>query len=87
MYLSFLVIFVMFIRRPWAARILQICLIIGALEWVRTTVYLVFARNEQGEPFLRLSLILGLVALFTLLSSLVLRLKRIKSHFDPLRDI
>ena len=85
MYLSFFVIFVMFIRRSWAARILQTCLIIGAFEWVRTTISLIFERNENGEPFLRLSIILGAVALFTLLSSLVFQTKRIKQYFNNIK--
>ena len=85
MYLSVLVIFLVFVRRPWAARTLQTFLIIGAIEWVRTTVSLVIVRNENGEPFLRLAIILGAVALFTLFSALVFRTKRIKSHFnDPM---
>ncbi len=87
MYFSFLVIFVMFIRRPWSARLLQTCLIIGTFEWVRATISLIFERNENGEPFLRLSIILGAVALFTLLSSLVFRTKRIRSHFNDIRGI
>jgi hypothetical protein len=84
MYVSFLVIFLMFVRRPWVARILQTCLIIGAFEWVRTTVLLTIERNQNGEPFLRLAIILGAVALFTLFSALIFRTKRIRSHFNDL---
>ena len=87
MYLSFLVIFLLFVRRPWAARILQTFLIIGAFEWVRTTVSLVIVRNEHGEPFLRLAIILGAVALFTLFSAFVFRTKRLRSHFNDPRGI
>jgi len=42
------------------------------VEWLATAVRLVISRQDQGLPWLRLSLILGLVALCTLLSALSL---------------
>lgn len=59
------------VRRPWMTRILQICLVLGAAEWARTTFILIHARVEAGAPFLRLALILVGIALFTLASSLI----------------
>ena len=81
MCLSFLLIGMMLIRRPWASRTLQVFLLLGGAEWVRTTIVLVMARKEMGEPFLRLGFILGGVALFTALASLVFRTDRIKTYF------
>ncbi len=81
MIVCILMIALLFVRRPWAARALQVALLLGALEWLRTTVQLAGARSEAGEPFLRLALILGGVALFTATSALVFQTPRIKRRF------
>ncbi len=60
-------------RRTWAVRTLQTTLGLGALEWIWTLVTLTSARLEAGEPFLRMVLILGVVAAVALLSALGLR--------------
>jgi hypothetical protein len=54
------------LKRAWVARLTQFVLIVGAAEWVRTLVVLVSARREIGQPWTRLAVILGCVALFTL---------------------
>jgi hypothetical protein len=59
------------VRRPWAARVAQIGLALGALEWVRTLYRLVEARRHAGEPALRMALILGVVIAVTGLSALI----------------
>lgn len=56
-------------RARIAARVL---LVLGALEWVRTTVVLVEIRNRIGEPWGRMVLILGAVAAVTALAAVVL---------------
>ncbi|MBI5240745.1 MAG: hypothetical protein HY926_09755 [Elusimicrobia bacterium] len=61
------------VRKPWASRTLQLVLAAGALEWLRTLASLVQQRQAQGEPYLRLAVILGAVALVTALSILPLR--------------
>lgn len=47
------------VRRPWAARVVQGVLVLGAVEWVATLVHLARARLDAGEPVLRLAVILG----------------------------
>ncbi len=69
------------VRRPWAARAIQVMLVLGALEWVRAGVDLAQMRAERGEPFLRLALILGGVALFTALAALVPQTRTLRAHF------
>ena len=64
------------VRNPWVSRGMQILLVLGALEWVRTVVLLVGRRQESGEPWTRLALILGGVALFTAVSALLLARSR-----------
>ena len=56
---------VLFFRRAWAARLVQLALICGAIEWVRTLLFFVVERNAQGQPWTRLAIILGFVAVFT----------------------
>ena len=81
MLVCILMIALFFVRRPWSARTLQVALLLGALEWLRTTVHLVVARVEAGEPFLRLAFILGAVASFTALSAFVFQTSGIKRRF------
>jgi len=78
---SALAIILVFVRRPWAARAIQVCLVLGSIEWLRTAISLILSRNRMGEPFLRLAIILLGVALFTALSSLVFRTGKLRDHF------
>lgn len=71
----------MWLPRPWAGRTLQFALLLGSLEWLRTTVTLVIERNQAHVPYMRLGLILGTVTMLTALSSLVLRQARVRAYF------
>ena len=71
----------LFIRRPLAARLMQGLLVTGAGEWLATAVGLVSFRQAQGLPWLRLAIILGLIALCTLLSALVFRTSGLKARY------
>jgi hypothetical protein len=61
-------------------------LILAGLEWVRTTVALVSRRQEAEEPWIRLAVILGAVALFTVASALVFRSAALRARYtgEPL---
>jgi len=69
------------VRRPWAARFVQVALLLGALEWVRSLVQLAGWRVQTGQPATRLVVILGSVALFTGLSALVFRTPSVRRRF------
>ncbi len=60
----------LFIKKAWAARTVQIILFLGGLEWVRTTIEIASRRIDAGEPWVRMAIILGAVALFTAVSGL-----------------
>jgi len=45
----------------FAVRVVQLVLIVGGVEWLRTAVRLIGERRAAGQPFLRLLLILGAV--------------------------
>jgi hypothetical protein len=53
------------LRRPWARRALQLLLLLGTLEWLRTAMLIGQLRLDQGRPYLRMALILGTVAMLT----------------------
>ena len=69
------------VRRPWAARALQAALLIGAAEWVRTLAVLAAWRVQAGQPVRRMVLILGAVALATALSALTFRTARLRRRY------
>ncbi len=71
----------LFVRRPWAAWIVQAGLALGAIEWLRTMAGLIALRESMGAPYLRLALILGGVALLTAACVLVFRSRAVRAHF------
>jgi hypothetical protein len=66
------------VRRVWVARLTQIVLLVGALEWLRSLVVLARWRAEQGEPLLRMVVILSVVAAVTLGSALLFQAPTLK---------
>ena len=67
--------------RKWVARWTQCLLALGAFEWIRATLTYVAARQEQGMPWGRLAIILGSVALFTLLSALAFQSHALRRRY------
>src|SRR6056297_3607242 len=54
----------LFLRRPWVPQLFQGILVLGALEWLRTLYMLAAMRTGFDQPWGRLAVILGAVALF-----------------------
>jgi hypothetical protein len=73
MLLSLAMPLVLLARRPWAVRLVQLALVIGGLEWLRTLWKIAARRMESGQPWARMAVILGIVSLFTWASALVFR--------------
>lgn len=69
------------VRKHWAAQTLQIALLLGAAEWVRTIVVFAQARMAGGYPYLRMTLILGAVALFTAGSALLFNNPSLRTRY------
>jgi len=69
------------VRRPWAARAVQIGLALGAVEWVWTLWRLVDARMAAGEPAVRMAAILGAVTLVTGLSALIFQTQTLRQIY------
>ena len=71
------------VRRRWVAQLVQVGLVLGAIEWVRTLVQLVAWRSEAGQPVMRMAVILGCVTLLTALSALTFRAARLRRWYNP----
>ena len=72
----------LYFTRPWSIRIVQVLMLLSAIEWIRTLVYLVQLRQDLDQPWLRLAIIIGSVALFTAVSTLVFRHGSIKKKYN-----
>jgi hypothetical protein len=69
------------VPRAWAARLLQLVLIAGAFEWLRTLATFAATRVALGQPYLRLTLILLAVAAFTAASAAVFQQGRLRRRY------
>ena len=76
-----LLVGLLFIRRAWAARVVQTALVLGALEWVLTLVRLSQARAAMGESATRMTVILCCVAAVTFASALLFQAKPLKETY------
>jgi fluoride ion exporter CrcB/FEX len=72
---------ILIIKKSWVFNFVQIFLVLGTIEWIRIIVIYVFERQAIGEPYVRLVIILGLVAVFTGLSTLVFRNQSLKERY------
>ena len=79
---SLIIPFLLLIRKPWIARSIQILLLLGALEWIRSMFGYIQVRKEIGEDWGRLAIILIAVALLTACSGLVFRGKSLKKRYQ-----
>ncbi|MHB9134714.1 MAG: hypothetical protein ACYDBB_26885 [Armatimonadota bacterium] len=79
--LALAIIPLLFVRRPWAARIVQVAMVLGMAIWVQTTIQLIHARMVNGEPFYRMAAILGAVAAVAGLSAVLIQSKRLQRYF------
>ena len=68
----------LFLRQSWVPRVFQVLLVLGALEWLHTLYAFARIRIALEQPWTRLAVILGAVALFTGLSALVFRSRALK---------
>ena len=84
-FLAFVLLFLLLLltlRKSWVPWVMQLALLLGAVEWLRTLVFVVQMRMEFGMPWTRLAIILGSVALFTAFSSLVFRSKALRKRYS-----
>ena len=77
----FALLLILLVRIFWVPWVIQVVLLVGAVEWVATLYSVAQFRIASGLPWVRMAIILGSVALFTALSSLVFRSKALKERF------
>jgi len=71
----------LFIRKKWLSILMQALLILGSFIWIYTIWNFAHLRQETGQPWGRLVLILSMVALFTAGSALVFRTKGLRKRY------
>ena len=71
----------LFMRKSWIPRLFQVVLLAGALEWLRSLYFLAAMRIAWDQPWTRLAIILGAVALLTALSGLVFNNRKLRSYY------
>ncbi len=71
----------LFIRRAWAARVLQLALLLAAAEWMLTAIQVVQVRMARGDDYLRAAIILLAVAAVNLLAAFLFRSSRLATRY------
>lgn len=79
--LSLLFPLLLLIPSRWSVRLVQLMLILGALEWVRTTLEIIDERQAAGVSWAAAAVILGLVAALTAASALVFYLPVLRERY------
>jgi hypothetical protein len=75
-------VFLLFVKKYWVPWVIQLILLLGSLEWVRTLVSVAQVRIGADMPWTRMAVILGAVALFTAFSCLVFRSKALRERYS-----
>ena len=68
-------------RRRWSLVLLQLLAYGATITWIAVAVRLVQVREQSGQPWTAAAIILGSVALFTLLAGLLLNARSIMRHY------
>jgi hypothetical protein len=74
------------LRKAWVPRVMTLVLILAAVEWLYTIFNVAQMRISLGMPWMRMAIILGVVALFTALSSLVFRSEALRARFSDVKQ-
>ena len=69
MLVSIAVIPFLFIRGQWVMRVMQLFFVTASFEWIHTAIVLMTERKALGLPWIRMAVILGIVAALTLASA------------------
>jgi hypothetical protein len=72
----------LFLPKIWVPRVIQLILLLGTFEWLRTLYTVAQVRIALDMPWMRMAIILGVVALFTVLSCLVFRSAALRKKYS-----
>jgi hypothetical protein len=78
-------VLILVVRLAWVPRLVTFALALAALEWLRTLLVLADARLEEGQPWLRLAIILGSVTVLTLAAAWPLRSAAVRRWYGAAR--
>jgi hypothetical protein len=81
MLLSFALLSLLAVARPWAGRVLQGWLVLGCFVWIMTGISFATDRLAQGKPAFRLMVIMGSVALVSALAASTIQRGRLGRYF------
>ena len=70
-----------FYRKRWSLIVLQVLAYCAAGTWIAVAIQLAQLRQQAGQPWTIAAIILGSVALFTLLAGLLLNSRAIREHY------
>ena len=70
-----------FYRKRWTLIVLQFLAYCAAGTWIAVAIQLVQLRQQSGQPWTIAAIILGSVALFTLLAGLLLNSRAIRERY------
>ena len=73
--------FLFFWRKRWSLLLLQLLAYVGAATWIVVALRLVEVRQQTGRSWTAAVVILGAVALFTLVAGLMLNSRAITQRF------
>jgi len=79
--ISLLIPLLLFWKNKISARIIQTLLILSGFEWIRTLIYYVGIRVENGEAWFRLAIILGFVAILNFCAVLIFHSRSMKERY------
>jgi predicted membrane metal-binding protein len=79
-------ILLLLVRSRWVPRLIQVVLLLGSIEWLLTLYTFADQRMTYGQPWLRMAIILGCVALFTGASAFVFRNRQLKKYYNRAPD-
>ena len=77
--------FLLFIKRIWVVRVIQVLLVLGGLEWIRAMLHYIDIRKSIGDDWTRLAIILTVVALYTGVSGLFLQTRKLKKVYFKIK--
>lgn len=72
----------LFMPNAVVARLLQVVLMAGSLEWLRTMVSIAHERMAEGMPYARSVVILAAVAILTLASAFAFHLPAMRKRYQ-----
>lgn len=74
--------FFLLIRKPWVAIIIQLALLLGAIEWGRTLMITVQYRMDYDMPWIRMAVIIGAIVLINIYTAVVMQSSSLKKMFN-----